>query len=180
MSLVAEPAIVERFKEHRTFCLSHLSERRRSVVAFDIETRRIFFNTESFLAQDAYLRRWRELDMDISYKELWVRIEEGQAAVQEDAKSSHRFHPYSKSLSDGSIRSLCLICGRTGHKASDCTNAYTVKEGAVVCKWDGTLVLKSTSEVVCISFNMGRCGHDHGRVHVCSICGSQDHDAKRC
>jgi hypothetical protein len=92
-------------------------------------------------------------------------------------KSDHRFHPYSKSQS-GNTRSLCLICGRAGH--NDCSDAYTVKEEAVVCEWNGTFVLKSTSKVVCISFNMGRCGRDHERVHVCSICGSQGHDAKRC
>lgn len=54
------------------------------------------------------------------------------------------------------------------------------EEEAVVCEWDGTLVLKSTSEVVRILFNMGRCGREHAQVPVCSTCGSQGHDAKRC
>ncbi|KAG2129143.1 hypothetical protein DEU56DRAFT_818012 [Suillus clintonianus] len=181
MSLVAEPAIVERFKQHRSFCLSHMMERYRTVLAFDMETRRIFFNTESFLAQDAYLRRWHAMDMDMMNLEVREAVEERAAAVEEAAKSGHshghRFHPYSKSDGNGC---LCLICGRTGHKASGCTNAYTVHGDAVVCEWDGTLVLKSTSEVVCISFNIGRCAKDHERVHVCSICGCESHDAKLC
>ncbi|KAG1770863.1 hypothetical protein EV702DRAFT_1202191 [Suillus placidus] len=175
MSLVASPAIVERFKAHRSFCLSHML-RFRTVVAFDIETRRVFFNTESFLEEDAYISRWKALDMDIVHKELSERIHEAAAVT---VKSDHRFHPYSKSHS-GNVRSLCLICGRTDHKASDCTDPYTVKEEAVVCEWDGTLVLKSTAEVVCIAFNIGRCGLDHARVHVCSICGSHGHDTKGC
>ncbi|KAG1772420.1 hypothetical protein EDD22DRAFT_433705 [Suillus occidentalis] len=177
MSLLASPSIVEWFKTHQSFCLSHM-RKFRVVVAFDIETRRRFFNTERVLSEDAYLSRWNALDADMFHKELSERVDQAKAVI-ENSKSDNRFHPYSKTQ-PGNGHSLCLICGRTGHKASECSDAYTVKEGAVVCEWNGTLVLKATSEVVCMLFNVGRCDREHERVHVCSICGSQGHGAKSC
>ncbi|KAG2355213.1 hypothetical protein BDR07DRAFT_1426921 [Suillus spraguei] len=145
-------------------------QRFRTVLTCDIETRRIFFNTESFLEEDTCLRRWKALDMDIYQKELCGRI-------NEVVKSEEGFHPYSKSKTR---TGLCLICVWTGHKASDCMDWYTVKEEGVVCEWDGMLVLKSTSEVVSILFNMGRCGCEYAWVHMYSTCGSQGYGAKRC
>lgn len=175
MSIIACPSIVEWFKTHHEFCQSHMG-RFRVVVAFDIETRRRFFNSQTLLSEEAYQKRWRALDSDIFHKELSERIEETKAVLD---KTDHRFHPYSKSQ-PGNAHSFCLICGRTGHIASECSDAYTVKEGAVVCEWNGTLVLKSTAKVVCILFNKGKCSREHERVHVCSICGSQGHDATSC
>ncbi|KAG1751190.1 hypothetical protein EDB19DRAFT_2004745 [Suillus lakei] len=91
------PCYLERFKKHQSFCLSNMG-RFQVVLAFDIETRRMFFGTESFLAEDAYVRRWHQMDMDISHKEIREAVKEGAAAaaVREAAKlkSGHRFHPY--------------------------------------------------------------------------------------
>lgn len=178
MSLIASPSIVEWFKTHKSFCLSHM-ERYRAVVAFDIETRRRFFNTERVLGEEAYLTRWNALDADMFHKELREQMDEAKDVI-ENSKSDHRFHPYSKTQGGNGGHSFCLICGQTGHKASECSEPYTVREDAVECEWNGTLVQKSTSKVVCILFNMGRCDREHERVHVCSICGSQGHGAKSC
>ncbi|KAG0700025.1 hypothetical protein DFH29DRAFT_1001492 [Suillus ampliporus] len=102
MSLVAGPAIVERFKQHRSFCLPHIGERFRAILAFDIETRRMFFNTQSFLAEAAYERRWRAVELDIlrlEFREVADRLRAAPEAAK-FSSHSHRFHPYHNKTSD--------------------------------------------------------------------------------
>lgn len=65
---VASPLIIERFKQHRDFCLSrkYFDENFQAILAFDIETRRIFFNMKTFFTEDAYKRRWEEIPLKVA------------------------------------------------------------------------------------------------------------------
>ncbi|KIK37287.1 hypothetical protein CY34DRAFT_43692, partial [Suillus luteus UH-Slu-Lm8-n1] len=205
---VAGPAIIERFKRHRRFCLSRkpFVDNYEAILAFDIETRRMFFNTKGFLTEAAYERRWNDTISKISQK----KADEASAnaiketnkvtalvAKLEGSSNSTRYQPYptSKPKSDGSNTGpdgkpfwkgkgastdgpLCLLCGRNGHKASECSQTHTSKNKPVVCHWKDKILLKSNATIVCISFNIGKCvAPKHGSefAHVCSVCGSSSH-----
>jgi hypothetical protein len=206
---VASPLIIERFKQHRDFCLSRkrFDENFQAILTFDIETRRIFFNTKTFFTEDAYKRRWEEIQMKVSQQksdEAAANANREAARISalvsrlEGSGSSNRYNPYppkpktdgTHSTSDGkSFRKgkgapsdgpLCLLCGQNGHKASDCTFTHTIKNTPVVCVWQDKIILKSSSAVVCISHNIGRCTpgkHGTDIIHVCSVCGSKAHGA---
>lgn len=207
---IAGPAIIERFKRHRKFCLSRkpFVDNYEAILAFDIETRRMFFNTKGFLTEAAYERRWNDTITRISQKKA---DEASAAAIREANKvaalaarldgssSNSRYHPYpaGKPKFEGSASStdgkpfrkgkgastdgpLCLLCGRTGHKASECTQTHTFKNEPVVCHWKDKILLKANSSIVCISFNIGKCNNTkHGPefIHACSVCGSTSHHA---
>jgi hypothetical protein len=206
INLIAGPAVVERFKQHRSFCLSRkqFKDSFPAILAFDIETRRIFFNTQTFLADEAYTRRWNEIQIQVSQKkaddaaELAIRESARFSALLQQGGSSQRYAPYPSKKADSSLESsgggpfrrgkgpatsetsLCLLCGRTGHRASGCTHTHTAKNNPVFCMWADKLIAKGSNAVVCISFNFGKCNNPkHGSdiTHVCSICGSKSHHA---
>lgn len=216
LKLIAGPAVIEKFTAHRRFCLARrrFTNHYDAVLLFDIDVRRLFFNTKTFLSDDAYGRRWNDTLTMVSH----TKSEESAANANKEVArlsaiasrieanghgSSSRYNPYpsSKPKSDGagagsssgtdskSFRKgkgassdgpLCLICGRSGHKASDCTHTLTSKNTQPVCQWQDKLILKSSSAIVCISYNIGRCikaKHGDDVIHVCSVCGSKSHAA---
>jgi hypothetical protein len=206
---VASPLIIERFKQHRDFCLSRkrFDENFQAILAFDIEMCRIFFNTKTFFTEDAYKRRWEEIQLKVAQQksdEASANANREAACIAalisrlEGSSSNNRYNPYPpKSKTDGSGANtdgksfrkgkgassdgpLCLLCGRNGHKASDCTFTHSFKNAPVVCVWQDKIILKSSSAVVCISHNIGRCSpgkHGSDIIHVCSVCGSKAHAA---
>jgi hypothetical protein len=210
LKLIAGPTVIEKFIAHRRFCLARrrFTNHYDAVLAFDIETRRLFFNTKTFLSDAAYERRWNDTLTMVSH----VKNEESAANANKEvarlsalaarieangSSSSSRYTPYppSKPKSDNAVASssssgdvkpfrkgkgvstdgpLCLVCGRNGHKASDCTHTVTIKNAQPVCQWQDKLILKSSSANVCISYNIGRCikaKHGDDVLHVCSVCG---------
>jgi len=206
---VASPLIIERFKQHHDFCLSRkrFDENFQAILAFDIETRRIFFNTKTFFTEDAYKHRWEEIQLKVAQQksdEASANANREAARIAtlisrlEGSSSNNRYNPYPlKPKSDGSGANsdgkpfqkgkgassdgpLCLLCGRNGHKASDCTFTHSVKNIPVVCVWQDKIILKLSSAVVCISHNIGRCSpgkHGADILHICSVCGSKAHAA---
>lgn len=207
---VAGPTIIEQFKRHRRFCLSRkpFVDNYKAILAFNIEMRRLFFNTKGFLTEAAYECRWNDTISKIAQK----KADDASAnAIKETSKvtalvaklegssNNTRYQPYptSKPKSEGSNTGpdgkpfwkgkgastngpLCLLCGRNGHKASECSQTHTSKNKPIVCHWKDKILLKSTSAIVCISFNIGKCtAPKHGPEfsHVCSICGSSSHHA---
>ncbi|KAG1717926.1 uncharacterized protein EDB91DRAFT_1090456 [Suillus paluster] len=217
LNRIAGGAIQEKFRKHRLFCLSrkHFEENFSAVLAFNIETRRIFFNTKSLLTDAAYECCWNETLTKISRDKSDEAAANANRELQrlmalmshfEGSNSNNRYHPYQNSAklkadataqlnTDGkSFRKgkeilsngpLYLLCGRNGHKASNCTFTHTIKNSPLVCVWQGKIMLKSSSVIVCISHNIGRCTpgkHGMDIIHVCSICGSKSHaaSAKSC
>ncbi|KAG1728441.1 hypothetical protein EDB19DRAFT_2027980 [Suillus lakei] len=190
MRMIADPITVQRFVDHRAFCTDRddFSANYRSILAFDIEIRRKFFNTLTFPDRSTYIERWKEIKID-------TRLD----------TNTSRFQPYPNkrptenstsgglSASDGNAKPfrkgkgaqntdqlLCIICSRLGHRASGCTHTHTSKNNAVISAWQGKLILKSSSAPICISFNIGRCQapkHSNDVVHMCSICGDVSHGA---
>ncbi|KAG1888467.1 uncharacterized protein F5891DRAFT_182174 [Suillus fuscotomentosus] len=189
LGLVADDATVKRFTDHRDFCLSRdeFGDNFDSILAFDVEIRRRFFNTHTFPSRAAYLDRWKNVLIKTS--------------LSQQGSSSNRYQPYPSRKPEGfsstsvsndgksfrrgkgeqsSEHLLCVICGRLGHRASSCTHMHTAKNAPVISMWTDKLILKSSSAPICISFNIGRCSptkHSSDIVHVCSICGSKSHGA---
>jgi hypothetical protein len=186
---VADDTTVQRFTDHRDFCLSRdeFGDNFESVLAFDVEIRRRFFNTHTFPSRVAYLDRWRNVLIKTTlsqqsssssrYQPYPARKPEGSSSVN----MSNDGKPFRRSKGDQSSEHLlCVICGRLGHRASSCTHTHTTKNVPVVSMWTDKLILKSSSAPICISFNIGRCTaprHPNEVVHVCSICGSKNHGA---
>lgn len=190
LELIADDIVVNRFIGHRTFCMSRdeYTSNFPAVLRFDIETRRRFFNTGIFLDPDTYRGRWSEVKIDARLD----RDRGGNAggrfapypprrpdAPQGGAGPSNDGKPFRRGKGDTSTDNLlCVICGRTGHKSSGCTHTQTCKGTIPVCmSQDNKIVLKATKEIVCISYNLGRCPARHGPeiLHVCSQCGSAAH-----
>lgn len=214
LKIIGGPSVIEKFTAHRQFCLARrrFSNHFDAVVAFDIETRRLFFTTKTFLLEAAYEWRWNDTLMMVSHvkseessantnKEV-ARLSALAARIESGGGSSSCYQPYpqGKPKSEGGGTSLnsdgnksfrkgkgassdgplCLICGRNGHKAGDCTHTVTVKNAQPVCMWQDKLILKSSSAIICISYNIGRCikaRHGDDVIHVCSVCGSKSHAA---
>ncbi len=111
-------------------------------------------------------------------------------AVRGEAVGGAR--PFQRGRSPTSAGLLCLICGRSGHKAEACVATKTVKGRDTHAVWaDGKLIAVSGRAELCIRWNARgaqacssqRClGAAHGGGHTCSICGSADHHAggRRC
>jgi hypothetical protein len=186
---VADDATVQRFTDHRDFCLSRdeFGENFELVLTFDIEIRRRFFNTHTFPSRAAYLDRWKNVMIKTSlaqqitgsshYQPYPPRKSEGPSF----GGNSSDGKPFWRSKGDQSSEHLlCIICRRLGHRASSCTHTHTSKNIPIVSMWTDKLILKSSSAPICISFNIGRCQaprHTGDVVHVCSICGSKNHGA---
>lgn len=194
MALIADAATVKRFVEHRDFCLSRdeFTSDWSAVLNFDIEIRRKFFNEQSFRDPISYTQRWNEIKINTSlnansaaqsgggvsrYSPYPPRKPEGQSS----GSASNDGKPFRKGKgSPPTDTTLCIICGRYGHRASNCSHTTTSKDTPVVSMWQSKLLLKSSSTPVCISFNLGRCfttKHSADVLHVCSICGDSNHGA---
>lgn len=192
MHQIADPTVVQRFVDHCAFCTERddFSENYRAILTFDIEIRRKFFNTLTFLDKPTYVERWKEVKIDMKLNN------------QPSSSGSSRYQPYPQKKPDGpssgggsssnegksfhkgkgvpSDQLLCIICGRLRHRASSCTHTHTCKNNAVISIWDGKLLLKLSSAPICISFNIGHCQapkHASDVLHMCSICGEQAHGA---
>jgi len=104
ISLIAGPAVVgpQHFKQHGSFCLSHkqFKDSFPAILAFDIETRCMFFNTQTFLTDDAYKCHWNETQLKFSQKkaddaaELAIRESAGLTTLLQKGSSSQRYAPY--------------------------------------------------------------------------------------
>jgi hypothetical protein len=66
LKLITDDTTVKHFKDHRNFCLSHdeFTDDFPSVLNFDIETRRKFFNNQTFHCPDVYLQHWNEVKIN--------------------------------------------------------------------------------------------------------------------
>lgn len=79
----------------------------------------------------------------------------------------------------------CLICGRTGHRASICSKTTHSSGKAVFCTWrDNKLLEIASQKELCVIWNVGGrtpCGSYRCPIvdspHACSYCGSADHHA---
>ncbi|KIK48497.1 hypothetical protein CY34DRAFT_29053, partial [Suillus luteus UH-Slu-Lm8-n1] len=199
LTKVADKSIVQEFKDHRDFLTDRddFNDQFDTILAFDIEVRRKYFNNLTLLDEGAYMQRWNEVKID-------TKLARQEQSASGSAGSNNRYQPYpprkndtpyasNNASSDGkpfrrgkgenssSDSLLCIICGRNGHKSNNCTHTQTHKGTPTICAWgDGKVVLKSNSSVVCISFNLGRCPapkHNSDVLHVCSLCGAKSHHA---
>ncbi|KAH6906641.1 hypothetical protein BKA70DRAFT_1455800 [Coprinopsis sp. MPI-PUGE-AT-0042] len=81
---------------------------------------------------------------------------------------------------------VCLMCGDEHHFAS-CTAEKTKKGKPIFAKRDpggpSGIVRRSNGAVICSSWNLShdgrytRCPNNHPEAHICSICGSNAHNA---
>ena len=95
------------------------------------------------------------------------------------SQSSQRFRPYSDSADRSAFNrraSFCFFCGKSGHAPTRCREPkpFLVQNDA------GQWVAPGNRQV-CYKFN-GTSNICTGceREHICSLCGSKDHAARRC
>jgi hypothetical protein len=81
----------------------------------------------------------------------------------------------------------CLICAERGHDATQHADSTTVikfkSDGKTVwSKYTDRNLLSPDNRIICISWNLRGdrghpCSHKDERVHLCSFCGSKNHNA---
>jgi hypothetical protein len=103
---------------------------------------------------------------------------------------SARFEPYDKNKGSSTASSFtkgtnpraqmgqCLICGRFGHRGSNCTYSTTEKGVRVIACWkNGRVIVISSNAEPCFQWNLrSECKSNHrASDHFCSVCSSKDH-----
>jgi hypothetical protein len=98
--------------------------------------------------------------------------------------SSNRYEPYARSKASGSGSSFpkgtnpgaqtgqCLICGRLGHRGSNCSFTTTEKGSRVVACWkNGRVVVIATGAEPCFQWNLrAECKNNHrASDHFCCL-----------
>ncbi|KAG1722384.1 hypothetical protein EDB19DRAFT_1916691 [Suillus lakei] len=191
LALIADDVTVQCFTEHHQFCMTcdTFTSNFQAVLNFDIKTRRRFFNNHVFLDHVTYKEHWTEVKIDSCMDhdrggpgngEGWYNPYSPQKPNgPTGAGSSGDGKPFRRGKGVNSTdHLLCVICGRNGHKLTGCMHTQTIKGSPPVSMChEGKIVLKATKEIVCISYNLGKCPVRHGPeiLHVCSQYGSKSH-----
>ena len=101
-----------------------------------------------------------------------------------------RYAPYNKPVSPAPsfhlTDTLCVRCGRIGHRAATCSATEANRmEQPIIVNWKGGQIISKQGRQICMFFNtQGVCdasnaGGFHGD-HSCSLCGDQHHRALSC
>ncbi|KAF8960244.1 hypothetical protein BDZ97DRAFT_1760880 [Flammula alnicola] len=190
----ASDGVFRRWLNHFKFLSSHKDLRQNfpAILLFDIEQRREYAALPTIYDEASYLRRFQEIKHAVLLDELaeWKRSLEGAVRT---APSSKRFEPFpaSSDVSRGSFQNgsgsrsggpICLICGRSGHRFSECKEDKNERGEVVACKFaDKKLVSKSSASPICIPWSLGGSKRCQQRacayLHVCSFCGIRSHFA---
>ena len=93
-------------------------------------------------------------------------------------KGSTSATPFPKGINPGAQTGQCLICGRFGHRGSNCTFSTTEKGARVIACWkNGRVIVILSNAEPCFQWNLcSECKSNHrASDHFCSMCGSKDH-----
>lgn len=212
---VCEEGVYERFRQHHEFLNRQANFKTRfpGILKFDIALRRAYFvnaKCQPFtVGSGRYCQELTQACSDQAVERV-MRLQERQTETP-----SVRYHPYPRGAggspqrgntrgesggkakpfqggrSSGSAGLLCLVCGTSGHKASDCTRTRTLGGRTTFAVWaNGRLRAEAGGGDLCVRWNLRgaggcqstRCASSASGGHVCSLCGSPDHYAvsKRC
>ncbi|TFY81501.1 hypothetical protein EWM64_g2511 [Hericium alpestre] len=201
----ADTAVYNRWRHHYEILATY--EERENIfpvlLAFDIEERRSY-NMQAFKHDD---RCWQmQLLVKIAKfcnDEMQKRFENKSSrdstfTPRERTNSGSgsqfalyecdRMHPFSVSKPRPSATGPCIVCGRPGHFARDCSAKTTVTNCPLVVRFNAQHPSSLTNVrdeklSFCITFNVHRAekckpgSHTTSVKHACSICGNDCHHA---
>ncbi|KAF8062372.1 hypothetical protein FPV67DRAFT_1422033 [Lyophyllum atratum] len=192
--LDADEAVLKRWNFHFDFVTSHddFKDNFPTVLRFDIEQRREYAAYPTQFDERIYFKHWHQVQ-DAVRKDEFLALKRSIELAARTTPSKPRFEPYSspstsksQSFPKGSggavASSLCLICGRHGHRYGDCTFDQDEQGKPVIVKIspDRRLASIASNTPVCVSWNLGgsgRCNRPHLKWHTCSRCGTKVHFA---
>jgi hypothetical protein len=195
---VAEGDIKDYFLDHHKFCASQedFADIFPAIQMFDIKFRRSYMLTQTRMSRADYISTFQDCKVQAMHDKLLAstrpQFPSSGKASSSSLSSNNRFEPYpgsssraekpfQKGTSSTATISLCLICGRSGHLGSSCTNGTTEKGRKVVSGWiNGKLILLANKTELCLSWNLSSntCRSTHNSsFHHCSICGAKSHHA---
>ncbi|KAF8058986.1 hypothetical protein FPV67DRAFT_1522506, partial [Lyophyllum atratum] len=190
--LEAEEAVLKRWNFHFDFVTSHddFKDNFPTVLRFDIEQRREYAAYPTQFDERTYFKHWHQVQ-DAVRRDEFQALKRSIELAARTTPTKPKFAPYpspsnSQSFPKGSggavASSLCLMCGRQGHRYGDCTFDHTEQGKPVIVKVsaDRRLALVASNAPVCVSWNLGgsgRCSSRHIEFHICSLCGLKSHFA---
>lgn len=170
----------------------------RAIIEFDVETRQNY----ALRPHQHCEREWRDRLQAKKYEtmqDVFFRQQEASFRPAPD-RSTHtaRYEPYDKRQgkkpTDADLNSfrdvkpvkssdpMCIICGRSGHRFSACSEETSSKGTQTFSKYlAGNLCRKSNGSQLCVTFNLNNprrpCKREHAEQHLCSFCGRTEHSA---
>jgi len=204
---VGDAPSVKRWTSHFTTLAKDEAIRKnfRAILEFDIETRQNYALCPHQHDEAEWSHRLQKKKYATLQDELFRHSQQLRSSLVDRpfiAGSSSRFEPYDKdssskrpfkknegepssfrdSKSAKSTDPMCIICRRTGHRFSACTEETSSKGAQNFAKYtDGNLCKRSNNSQLCIGFNLNNprrpCKRDHTDQHLCSFCGRPEHGA---
>lgn len=190
----SERDIYKYFKNHKNFISQQedFADEFEAFKRFNIRFCRHYMNTCFKLSEQQYYAKILEFKLKFSQASFaaqsFVQGPSSRVPSQSHSSSS-RFKPYVRAksssnspFSKGTESSVqagqCLICGRTGHRGSNCSFPCTEKGVRVASCWRNSRVsLISSGAEACFQWNLrSECRGSHrASDHFCSVCGAKDH-----
>jgi hypothetical protein len=190
-----EKSIYKYFKAHKKYISQQedFSEKFEAYKRFDIYFCRHYNNTRFRMNSQQYSAKILEFKLEFSPSSIAAKAltqTNTARAPSQTSRSSSRYEPYDRSKASGSSSSFpkgtnsgaqtgqCLICGRLGHRGSNCSFTTTEKGARVIACWkNGRVIIIATGAEPCFQWNLrAECKNNHrASDHFCSVCGSKDH-----
>lgn len=173
----------------------------RAIIEFDMETRQNYTLWPHRYDHADWLRRLQNKKYE-TMQDVMFRTQERLSRTEladRNTSSSARYEPYnssskaksrktdeSESFRDGKSSKttdpMCIICTRTGHRFSACTEETSSKGAQNYAKYaDGALCKRSNGSQLCVTYNLNNprrsCKREHPEQHLCSFCGRAEHSA---
>jgi hypothetical protein len=190
----SEKSIYKYFKAHKKYISQQedFSEKFEAYKRFDIYFCRHYNNTRFKMNPQQYSAKILEFKLEFSPSSIATKAlpQSNTFRPSQTSRSSNRYEPYDRSKASGSGSSFpkgtnsgaqsgqCLICGRLGHRGSNCSFTTTEKGIPVVACWkNGRVVVIATGAEPCFQWNLrADCKNNHRTSdHFCSVCGSKNH-----
>jgi len=204
---VGDEPSVKRWTTHFTTLAKDEAIRKnfRAILEFDIETRQNYALRPHQHDEAEWSHRLQKKKYATLQDELFRHSQQLRSSLVDrpsNVAASSRFKPYHKEPSTkqqpkkedaehSSFRDskpakstdpMCIICGRTGHRFSACSEETSTKGAQTFMKYaDGNLCRRSNNSQLCIGYNLNNprrpCKRDHSEQHLCSFCGRAEHGA---
>jgi hypothetical protein len=189
----SEKDIYKYFKAHKKYVSQQedFTDEFEAYKRFDIYFCRHYSNTRFKLNPQQYSAKVLEFKLKFPSSSFTTKsLSNLSVARSVPQHSSARFEPYGKGkgstsassfpkgINPGAQTGQCLICGRSGHRGSNCSFSTTEKGARVIACWkNGRVIVISSNAEPCFQWNLrSECKSNHrASDHFCSVCGSKDH-----
>jgi hypothetical protein len=189
----SEKDIYKYFKAHKKYVSQQedFAEEFEAYKRFDIYFCRHYSNTRFKMNPQQYSATVLEFKLKFPSSSFATKPPLNSSVTRSVPQHpSARFEPYDKTKGSTTASSFpkgtnpraqtgqCLICGRFGHRGSNCTYSTTEKGVRVIACWkNGRVIVISSNAEPCFQWNLrSECKSNHrASDHFCSVCGSKDH-----